>query len=292
MIIQLNNMKNYNSASINTFCTLTHKEYPVQNEEFLGKYIHLGYRDQSKNYIAKRLYIITVDHPEFNGENTEDDLFWRILRFDQVIEETDKGTAILMDKWGRVIVTDVHTIMDLCYYPFYTLSRNEVLLNICEDWEEFNKKYQLEPVFLYPIQDTDYLGRTVVTEYYRDIFELPPESNVLSEAPDQYKPWEVLKKQLLIGEPDYWRYPDCLLKSYPIYFPRHNHHYLDIPRRAVNSGILIRCDKGGSSESSSMVVAEFIDNTIRFVTDKEAYIFSDLSESVKVTDMSFIDRIY
>ena len=281
MVLQVNNFTNFDSTTVNELSKLTHDRYPEQDERFVGKITHLKYRDFANRYFSPRLNINRNKHPEFihqPGEEQGDGRWWRILRFDKT--DDGKGIAICIDRDCRVIVCNTKDIDDLRYPPEYVMADCELWRPFSRDWDDFNKSYIREITFGVPIQNTDLVGIPVVTEYYKDILTYDSAVNRLKEPKDQHKTFEQIKKQLQMiiadpNDPKLERIPDVILRSFPLYFPRHEHNMVDVPRRAMNIGVILRCDESGVFPNShGLVVAEYMsDGSIRFVTGKEAFIY-------------------
>lgn len=267
MILQINNMLNFTHGSINaTKNYISSALYPEQDNDFINKYVRIRFYDKNNNIRMLRLNINKNIFKEFTGNNSYDDWKFKIVRFDK----TEPNIAILVDRANRVVVTTTEMIRNLYYHPGYKIGEDEVNLPII-DWDSFNAKYVNEFIHTYPVQNKQYLGRLVFTEYIKDIKEKSITSNVLIPE-DQYKEFSDIKEQLLIGNPDLSVLPDCILKSFPYYYDRHKMDRLDIPRRAINPGVIIRADENDSDPY--IVVMEYMnDNTVRFVTDRECYIY-------------------
>lgn len=312
MILQVNNFTNFNSAAINTLSKLTHDTYPEQDPFYLGKVVKVNFYDGNLHY---RYNLNQSHYPEYDGPNTEDiDIWWKIVRFDkdsiyeleEVIGEdiiTDKemedsqtidnivyipGTMILINKWGQVITGSTVDLKRMVQYPKYTLATNEVLLNIAETWDQFNNERKFDKIFgiHYP-HKLEFIYKPVYTEYYKDILAYDSAVNRLSSSPDQHKTFEQIKEQLIAGNPDNEKLPDEILKSFPTYYPRHEHHILDIPRRAINSGVLIRCSERVIDDQPEVVVEVMEDGSYRYITGKEAFIYVETDTSS--VDMNSLD---
>lgn len=265
MILQINNILNFTHGSINnTKKYISSTVYPEQDENFINKYIRIRFYDKNNSIKMMRLNINKNIFKEFTGFNSYDNWKFKIVRFDKDFP----NIAILVDIADRVVVTTTDMIKDLYYHPGYQLEENEVDLPII-DWNIFNEKYPNEFIHTFPIQNKQYLGRLVYTEYINDIKSIT--DNVVVPQ-DQYKEFLDIKEQLLAGNPDLSVLPDCILKSFPHYYDRHKMDRLDFPRRAINPGVIIRADENDSDPY--IVVMEYLkDGTVRFVTDRECFIY-------------------
>lgn len=267
MILQINNMLNFNDNYFTSTKTyISSDNYPEQNTNFLNKIVRIRFYDEESGIRMNRLNINKNKFPEFKGYNSYDNWTFRILRFDKEYP----NIAILIDKLSRVVVTSTDMISGLYYHEGYELSEDEVQLQTL-GWDIFNEHYVNEYIHAYHIQNKQYIGKLVYTEYLYDIKNKPISSNAIIPT-DQYKEFSDLKEQLLVGNPNLEVMPDCILKSFPHYYNRHKQDRLDIPRRAINPGIVIRADENGSDPN--IVVVEFLPNgTKRYVTDKECFIY-------------------
>lgn len=273
MILQLNNTVTIENLRYKPKADyISSKEFPEQDMNYLGKKIRVRFKDQSENFIRGRLPINKTKFPEFIGDSVEDSVLFTIVRW-------DKGypyRIICIDRFQRVIIPDRDWLELMIYYPGYIPSKNEVIFRQANSWEEFNREYMSDMTYHYPIQNNEILGTLVFSEYYNDIITYDSAVNrMVVDYSKQYKPFEQLKEQLLIGNPSLEKMPDCILKSYPHYYDRHKKDRVDIPRRAINSGIVIRSDKDHT------VILEILeDGTKRYVCDDEGFFYYE-SESEK-----------
>lgn len=311
MILQLNDIVGFKdnhwiaqqfNADMKRF---THDTYPEQDITALGKIVHLDYKDYAGQHRWQRLNINTKFYPEYDGESSEEmNRWWKIVRFDKdyiysidevageevitreqedestTIDNTVKvpGKAILIGPNNKIIVTSTAKIRRMWNYPGYDMSDNEFWLPRAGNWKKFNKERKLDFVHPVPVPNSLYMGIPVVTEYYGDILKYDSVINRLPESPDQHPTFEQLKEHLYLSDPELQekKVPDVILKSFPLYYSRHEHHILDIPRRAINYGAVIRCDESPVLGGDSIVVAEIMDdNSIRYVTGSEAFIYFD-----------------
>jgi len=249
---------------------ITSKIYPEQDEKYIGKKIRVPFSDQTETFIRARFPISQHKYPEYDGLSSNDNHLFTIVRFDKDYP----GKIIAIDHQYRVLLLDKDWIDTLIYYPGFTPEENEVVFRQAETWEEFNREYKTEKIYQFPIQMEEMLGTLVFSEYYNDIINYDSGVNRLSmDYQSQFKTFEQIKEQLLIGNPALKKVPDCILKSFPHYFNRHYHDRSNIPRRAINTGVVIRCD------NEAAVILEILeDGSYRYVCDDEGFFYYE-SES-------------
>lgn len=303
MILLSNNQTHYQSKSALQKSTLAWDEYPEQDMSFVGKRIHLAYRDMNSHDFFNRLSINKKLHPEFSIERREesDDNWWRILRFDKptVTNEDDISVtafskiAILIDNHSRVIVAPISWFNELRYPPLadWSIAGDEALLKFADTWMQFNYLYDREPIFSYKAQNTKMIGKIVYTEYWKDLtrYRYDDPIRIVTADPNQFdKPWEEIKEQILEGNPDLDILPDCVLRGFPHYYNKRKKEFGDFPRRPINTGVIIKYDESniGPGEGK-IVVAEYTPTGLRFVTDKEAFIYYETDTDK--TDISKLD---
>ncbi len=186
-VLQVNNMipvDNYNHAERET---MTHINYPPQNLSYLNKFVRVRYNDESEGHgIHNRFWISGVERLHYNQLPAS---YYLILRWDSGYP----NKAILMNNKGIVIVAKTSDITKLVFPPNYSgitiddfYNKGEAIFNRASDYESFMKDMNSEFIFKYPIQNKQYLGTTVYTEYYKDI----KDSSLTNQFPaTKYKSW-------------------------------------------------------------------------------------------------------
>ena len=231
MILCLNNMKNFSRAN-NTFrkC-IDSNTFPEQDEEKIGKLVHLKFRDEKDQITRQRLNINKNKFPDFTGENTYDDWFFKIIRYDKVFP----FRVILKDSLDRVLVTTTSEISSLFVHPGYKFvtnykdtGDNELVLPVSE-WETFNKLYLKDHVHCYPVQDDQLLGKSVYIEYYNDLFKPRSENNIILDLYNQKKPFSEIRDEIISMNPELEVFDNNILASFPIYYNRHQKDLIDCP---------------------------------------------------------------
>lgn len=274
MILQLNNMVTVENLKYKPKIDyISSTVYPEQDINYLGKKIRIRFRDQSEYFIRSRLPINKTKYPEYTGESSQDDNIFTIVRWDKVYPYK----IIVIDKHQRVILPDRDWLELMIYYPGYQSDTNEVIFRKAKSWSEYNREYRNDMIYEYPLQNTEILGTVVFSEYYNDIITYDSSVNrMVVDMSKQYKPFEQIKEQLLIGNPGLAKMPICILKSFPHYYDRHKKDRVDIPRRAINSGVVIR------SDIDHTVILEILDDgSYRYVCDDEGFFYYE-TESDKV----------
>lgn len=315
MVLQINDMTQYDSKDKISMSYLTHDKYPEQDERYLGKLIHLSYRDMGNGTLYSRLNLSKSKHPECDciPEYESDSLMWKIIRCDLVgqeiieeefelkttdeeIEEEIKEPRILtsreavfiaIDRYDRIINTTMDQIEKLTFPPMWHIEDDEVLLHITETWEEFNEQYKDDPIFVISPQDDTMIGKIAYTEYYKDILKYDSATNrmVAEEHSNSClfhrREFPEIKQRLLEGNPMLEKLPDVVIASFPQYYNRHEKSLDDKPRRAMNSGIIIKCSQSGvGAVPGVIIVAEYMeDDSIRFVTSNEAFMYYETETS-------------
>lgn len=289
MILCLNNMKNFSRANDTYRKCIDSKTFPKQDLEKLGKLIHLKFRDENDQYTRFRLPINKKNFPQFSGETNNESWFFRIIRYD--IEFPYK--VILIDKNKRIIVTDRTKITELFVHPDYKFSISsdgfkELELVYSEDWDTFNNLYLKDYVHCYPVQDKELLGISVYIEYYNDLFNLKSEDQLKEiNIDNQKKSKDELRKGLEEGNIKRNTLNDGSLFTFPIYYDRHQKDMVDIPKRVIKKGVIIRVDMNATDPE--IVVAQFDDNNkLSFITDKEATFYYD-SNNVNKIDLESLN---
>lgn len=325
MVLQLNDLVGFKDnywlkQTFSDMKRITSDTYPEQNMEVLGKKVQLDCIDYEGGHRSiDRLNITKAHYPEYEGRDSEDlSTWWYIVRFDKDYEftldefeqeeiendsiENENGTykvkdnvvyrpgkAILIGPQNKVLVTSTDKISRMWYYPEYTMADEELYLPRAWNWKKFNKERKFDFVHPLPVQNHTYLGMPVMTEYYHDILKYDSIVNRMPESPDQHTTFEQIKEHLYLSDPELQKtkVPDVLLKSFPLYYSRHEHHNLDIPRRAINYGVLIRVDEQHVLGGDGIVIAEIMeDKSIRYVTGSEAFIYFDTdSKKVDLTEI-------
>ena len=280
MILNLNNSIGYLPKSLyeydgNKDFIFASDKYPAQNNNFVNKLVRVKFMDESSRIVHNRLCINKNMYPEFTGANTFDNILFRILRYDN--EYPFK--VILVDQRSRVIVTTKERMEDLVYYPGYIYSEDEVSLKT-EDWDYFNGDgYANEFVNTYPIQDENFLGTVVHTEYPHDIYT---KNDKPYDRSNQFKQKDELVEEVLQGieiKGNVLPPPNEILLSFPHYHDRHKFDLLDYPRHCINTGIIVRCDIPTTAEAHVVVIDWDKDNNRRVILDDEANFYYDNTES-------------
>lgn len=278
MIVQINNYTNY-SCDFDTLKLLSHNHYPKQNKNALNKLILIRYKDRL-GIVNNRFFVDKTKYKSYTKNNEGSPTYFLILRYD--IEAP--YTVILMNDIGDIIVSNKNEIESLVFPPNYSQkfetsenvccfkNREEYIIysNIEYDYEEFLKKYQDEKVLQLKPQNEILLGNVCYTEYYTDILKTDASSNIL--APSREKTFNEIKEELLKNNPNFDIIPDEILKSFPIFYNKHGQDYVDKPLRVINTGIIIRADE---NNNGYIVVAENYNGEIRFITNKDAFIYTE-----------------
>lgn len=312
MVVMLNDLYGFRDIGWITeqMKTMAHDTYPEQHPAYVGHRMRIDCMDYKNGHRRwKRLNINKEFYKDYDGLTTEDlDRWWDIVRFDmdrayeineavgnlteeeiQASHTIDNvvyvpGKALLISYTGDVIVCSTADIKRLMYYPRYTRSKNEVNLKVAESWQEYNLSERLDKVHPVPVQRLEYIGRTAAVEYYNDIIKCDSIVNMLPESPDQHPTFEQIKERLLKsheglkGMEDLKNAQDVIVKSFPHYYPRHEKSMIDIPRRAINMGKIIRCDEKSVIGPDGIVVKEEVNGTTRYITGSEAYIYVIVGE--------------
>ena len=267
MILQLNRVLPHNIYNRTNFRYISSTKYPEQDERYLGKYIRIRYtnHNNSPDY-QSRLIINKNIHPEFTCTGADIDTKFKIVRFDKV----EPNVVILINSRNEVIVADNNIINEYLYYPGYIREEDEVELQVADSWEIFNNKYFMEKIYCINVSEVNLLGRVVFTEYLEDLEKYDSFTNVAKPELNNGKTFEQIKAQLIMGNPKLEVMPDCILKSFPAYYNRHEHDLVDIPMRTINTGVVIRADINGDH----FVIMEILeDGTKRFVTESEGFYY-------------------
>jgi len=278
MIFCLNNMKGfsrrYNIDGQRT--CMDHDTYVEQDANYIGKVVHLKFKDEYSQITRMRLNINKNNFPEFTGTNSYDDWYFKIIRYDAGFP----NTAILVDHENRILVTTTEIITNLFVYPgyeYHTFDGFEELKVPEIGWSEFNHKYPREYVHNFPVQDTDYIGRPVYIEYYNDIFNLRKKDQLKEiDLSDRNVDIGKIREKLLEVNPDLDVFDNSYLIRYPSYYESHIKDMLDIPLRVVHKGYVIRVDKN-ANEAFIVVLQLNTDGSYRFITDREATFYFDES---------------
>ena len=292
MIYCLNNMKGFSHRfNLDEHRTLmNHNTYVEQNTDYVGKIVHLKFKDEAQQILRTRLNINKNNFPEFTGVNSYDDWFFKIVRFDKDFP----NVCILVDKEDRVMVTTTDTIKNLFVHPGYEYREYDGFSELrvsTLNWKNFNHKYQREVVHNYPIQDTDYYARPVYIEYHNDIYDLSYKKQLEEiDLSDRQVDIDELRKKLIGTNPNLDVFDNSFLIRYPAYFENHLKDMLDVPLRVVHKGVVIRVDKN-ANEAYIVVLQQNEDGTCRFVTDREAtFYFDEDKERVKIEELYLWQR--
>lgn len=279
MILQLNRMLPHNLYNRTELRYISSEKYPEQDKRYLGKYINVRYTNHG--YVAfgyhSRLYINKNIFPSFRCWGADKEVKFKIVRFDKI----EPNRVILINDMNEVLVADSNIIKEYLYYPGYVKNEDMVDLEYAPDWDTFNDKYIMEKIYYIGVQNDDYLGRVVFTEYLEDLMKYDSFTNVLMPELRE-KTFEKIKEQLILGNPKLGVMPDCILKSYPAYYNRHDHDLVDVPMRTINTGVVIRADINGNH----FVVMEILeDGTKRYITESEGFFYYEAeTPNIKLKD--------
>ena len=283
MIVQINNYTNY-KCDIDTLKLLSHDHYPKQDKEKLNKLILLRFKDKSIS-INNRFFIDKKKYTSYTKNNEGNPIYFLILRYD--IEPP--YTVILMNDFGQIVLSNKSEIESLAFPPDYKQNftkseyvskfkdREELFFSPEITYEEFLRKYENEKVYQIRPQNNDIIGNICYTEYYTDIMKTNASSNIL--APSREKTFNEIKEELLKNNPNFDVIPDEILKSFPIFYNKREQDYVDKPLRVINSGIIIRADE---HTNGSIVVAENYNGKLRFITNRDAFIYTEYEKKSKL----------
>ena len=282
-VIQVNGMlpmDNYNHKERET---MTYEDYPMQDTKYLNKIVRLRYFNETEGRgIHNRFWVDGIIDPSvvMNYEQLPVS-FFIILRWDMEYPKR----VIAMNSKGLVLVLKTTDFSNLLYPQDYTpvsvpdfYNLGEIVFATASSREEFiNAVAFTDKIHKYPIQNSQYLGTEVYTEFFNDI-KNPNLENKFEGT--KFKKWngpvkddkiEYIYQELLLGDPTITNKSENLLKGWKYFHDRHKLDRRDTPRRAINKGIIIRADKQSGGE---IVVMEIVNGGARFVTDKEAYIYT------------------
>lgn len=287
-VIQVNNMIPMDRHNKKERYVMTHDTYPEQNKICVGKFIRIKYTDEREQGIIHYRFWI----PNFDKEQGLPGKFL-ILRWDCIYPYR----VILMNSAGIVIVTTDSKMQGLTFPKDYTADdhkvdfprRKELLYGLEVDDETLNKNLLSEYIHQYPIQDYRYFGAKVYTEYLDDITDTSITNQLEGTKfknwrdyrfqKDNNEKWDhkpdTIYEELMAGDKKNGLKKPYRLRGFSSFFDRHKQDMVDTPRKAYNHGFIIRADK--DSDRGVIVVAETSFNTVRFVTDKEAYFYTKTS---------------
>lgn len=291
MIYCLNNLLGFSNKYDLTYRqVMDHIKYPLQDFNKIGKVIHLKFKDEKQQIIRNRLNINKNKFPQFTEENTYDDWYFKIIRYDSEFPYT----VILVDKDNRVIVTDTTKINNLYVHPGYEyrgIDGFEELKVDTKNWKDFNHAYKRDFIHQYPIQRDDYIGLPIYIEYYLDLFNLK-KSDQLKEIDlsDRKPDIEKIREELIEVNPDLDVFDNSFLIRYPSYYNQHLKSLVDVPLRVVHKGFIIRVD---ISSCDCVMVAIQIneDGSCRYITDREAtFYYDEKSDKLSLEELDLWQR--
>lgn len=282
---QLNFENGYQYRNDNERGYLSHDKYPVQNTDYIGKYICIRYKSEYHEEINQRFHIPSgyydsYIYPENSGLRN---IFFRILRWDT--EEPFR--AILINTLGEVIVAYTTELEEHLYdltdsmILTATQSRAEnkgyeyLILNETDDADLFFDRLYYEKVKLYGKQREELIGLQVWTEYEKD-FALPRSADVLKYKNNhQYKLSDETKEEMIRRNPVLFAYSftDEIFDSFPYHYNPHEKGKIDDSRRAINRAIVIRADYSDCIEPEYVVMELLETGKVRFVTQHEANLY-------------------
>ena len=312
-VLNVNNMLHLDDQSINERKLLTSDfgVYPKQRQEYLRKLFRVRYMDEREgaNFVHDRFWIDSEKYPLPKYKQLTRKLFL-VLRWDAEFPRV----VILLGRKGEVIVGNADYLESLAFPPGYTegihkdfagfpeLVFNNTTENTKANIDKFYKDEANEFIHKYPIQNEDYLGIQVYTEYDADITNKSLTNKLEATKPKPYNtPYDKRVKdnlntiygELRQGNSPSWYIADYLLRGYYPFFNRHLHDRVDKPRKAINKGIILRADR--DRLNGYIVIAEYsADSTLRFIVQKEASLFTT-TEKIHLEDHlkrnEFIDTL-
>ena len=286
-VIQVNNMIPMDQHNKKERLVMTHNKYPKQSS-CVGKIIRMKYTDErEQGVIHYRFWMVNYDKNQGWPEK------FIVLRWD----DEYPYRVILMSSTGVVLVTKDTKMLNLTYPKFYEAlekipefpRRKEIVYGEQVTADVLRENSIKEFVHQYPIQDNRYFGATVYTEYKNDITD----DTITNKLPGTtFKNWrdyryqkdntpvakhdpDTIYEEIMAGDKSNGVKKPYQLRGFPFFYDRHKKDFVDTPWKAYNKGFIIRADK--DSDHGVIVVAETIGNTVRFVTDKEAYFYTKTS---------------
>lgn len=272
MIYNLKDLLHYESSCGNI---LSATKYPKQDTDKIGKIVKMATMIEPDNSYNARYYDdkgIWTTNPECR--------YYLILRYD--LEEPYRVIAI-SDRC-HVIVSSTQNV-DNFYIPptdpIDPVKPSEIkrfqdyeplrIENRAGSQAAFGKIIEREEVCYYGIQSSEYLGRMVYTEYPIDIPSLPKEKEFPASVELSN---DELRKSLEKLKASYGQFPDFMLRQFKYYSNRFAHSKLNIPRRPVNMGVVIRADTNPGC-NGYIVVVEYREDGIAFVTNYDTNLYID-----------------
>lgn len=315
-VLNVNNMLHMEDQNINERALLTSDfgTYPKQRTEYIRKLIRIRYTDEREGaqFVHNRFWIDSVKYPTLLYKQLTRK-FFLVLRWDTEFPRV----VILMGRKGEIIVADADDLESLAFPPQYIEGIHEdfagypeIVYNTSEDnskenIDTFYKNENKEHIYQYPIQNEDFLGINVFTEYDADITNTALTNQLQATKPKPYdtethidrrdknKRLATIYGELREGDSPSWYLADYLLRGYYPFFNRHLHDKVDSPRKAINKGIILRADR--DRLNGYIVVGEYSANsTMRFIVQKEASIYTDTEQIEKAEHLKrskFIETI-
>lgn len=276
MIQNLNNILQHELHNVGN--TLSSTKYPEQDTDKLGKLIKIGTVNESlpDEFIQPRYY---NDAGTWRTNPTCP--YYQILRYDKELPYRFIG----IDGGGQVIISDTREVDNLWYppsgeqfledYPPLRFSgcRTVPMEKIAGSQSAFEQFFKKETVRHYGVQDERFFGKPVYTEYHQDIRSKKEKDTELEyeEPTIEYVREKISKIKAYYG---FW--PDYMIKQYTAYYNRFEKDKQSAPRRAGNMGFIIRADINGLP--GTIVVAEFREGEIAFITNLEANIYIEIDD--------------
>lgn len=280
---------------------ITHSQYPLQDTEKLGKIVRIGYKDESMDQMNTRFNLSKRFHPTLQVKNEGVMTFFKILRWDSVYPYRVILMSFSSVDRGKVIITTVDEVQNLCYPPNYLTKENEIEpVNIAGTFDSFIEFYNRDHVFKYPIQKLEYLGLPTFIEYWNDLPNYDKSDSIIEQ--EMYN-WKIEREKIRKGilERDITdkslrvnQFPYGLFFSFKRFHDMHHNNYTDDPRRVLGRGFMIRLDGNSYSDIGECVVAEIMDdNTLRFICGDEAslFVYSDDIVAKRMTRLEIADLI-
>ncbi len=256
MIFELNNNLKANAHTILNLPNMSSSSYPKQNEELLGCTIRLRFKSEYKNELIER-YIKDGNDKLISNPSSA---YFMVARFDTEYPHI----AILINPYNEVIIACSETLIpyDLMLKPIpnetisseYPKGKSSIVFNMSNE-KLFNKLYEKEYIYEYPIQIDNIVGQRVYVDYESD------RTNSSLSYNDNKLPY-IHKRPSDIGDN----------------IPVHLQDKIDDPSRVNgNEAYVIRADK--NNNYPQFVVIEKIkeeDKTyIKFILSSEAHFYYD-----------------
>ena len=226
---------------------ITNTKYPDQDPNYVGKVMCVPYFDENNTRKCYRLSISKALYPQFIGRSGPLNNFSKILRFDL----KEPYVAILVTENDDIIIGDTREMRKYTVYPGYVYSSyngfDEVYMRMCESWDEFNAEYIAEKFTILHVQNLEYIGKPVYIEYFKDLGDYSYNDNILPR--------------------EYYPNPDARISQ----------DFVNIPKRTLNTGYVIRADENGDT-ANFVVMTENSAGVRRYILGTEAYFYVDLEE--------------